>query len=438
MSRIPRRVFLTRAAHVSGAAVMFPSLVSKPALGDAATAPASERIALGVIGVGGQAQWHIDKFISFPDTQVVAVCDVRASHREETAHRIDAAYAQKRGRADYKGCSVYRDFRELLARPDIDAVCICTPDHWHAIMAIEAGRTGKDIYLEKPMDVCVAEGRAICEAVRRHRRVFQHGTQQRSGATFRFAVDVVRRGRIGRLRHIRIAAPASVAGPVVGPTPVPEGLDYEMWIGPAPMKPHTDLRCGKGTWYHICDYTIGGFIGGWGVHHIDIGQWGNEADATGPVEVAGTGVVPREGIYDAPTAFRVEYRYANGVVVGFTDDKQETHGVRFEGDEGWIWCSRDRVDAHPRSLLEGAPGPAEVGVFRNDRHHRDFVEAIRTRRSTVCPAEVAHRSTTICGLAHIAIQTGVKLRWDPEKERFVDNDEANRMLSRPMRPPWHL
>jgi predicted dehydrogenase len=438
MEPMNRRSFLVQAARASGAALAAPSVITSSALGGTAAAPAGERVTVGMIGVGGQAQWHVDRFIAFPDAQVVAVCDVRAAHRDGTKKRIEESYAKKTDQPGYKGCDAYNDFRELLARKDIDAVCICTPDHWHAIIAIEAARAGKDIYLEKPMNISVAEGRAICNAVKEHSRIFQHGTQQRSGATFRFAVGLVRGGKIGKLRRIRVAAPASVAGPVVQPMAVPPGLDYEMWIGPAPLKPYTDLRCGRGTWYHICDYTIGGFIGGWGVHHIDVAQWGNDADATGPIEIAGTGVVPREGIYDAPTAFRFEYRYANGVIVSFSDDRQETHGVRFEGDEGWVWCSRDRVDAEPKSLLQGQPAPSEVGIFKNPRHHRDFIDCIKTRKQTVCPVEVAHRSTTICSLAHIAMLTGVKLRWDPEKERFVSNDEANRMLTRPMRPPWHL
>jgi len=435
MERINRRAFIKSAAKASGLALAGPYFLTSSALGNSTTAPASERVNYAVIGCGIRGTRTLPFFLKLPHCQVVAVCDPFVSRRNEMKKSVEDYYASQADRKDYKGCQTYNDYRQILQRKDIDAIGIFTPDHWHAIMTIEAAKAGKDVYVEKPMDISVAQGQAMRAAIQKYGRIFQHGTQQRSAENFRYACELARNQKIGKLRRIIVATPPSIPGPVVKPMPIPKDLDYPMWIGPAPMKPYTEIRCKKGGWYHICDYTIGGFIGGWGVHHIDIAQWGNDADETGPVEIAGSGVLPEKGIYDAPISFIFKLRYANGVEVIFIDNKQQPHGVRFEGDQGWIFVKRRHIDAHPKSLLEGKINPE---FFYTEPHFKNFIDCVKTRKRPAAPVEIAHRSTTICSLAHIALQTGKILKWDPVKERFTNSDEANTMLTRPIRAPWHL
>ncbi|MHC4443501.1 MAG: Gfo/Idh/MocA family protein [Planctomycetota bacterium] len=429
MKNLSRRRFI----KVSASALAAPYVITSSALGNTATAPASERITVAFIGNGIRANGILPKFLNLADAQVIAACDVCASRRQQMKKRIEDFYSAKSKRNDFNGCHIYNDYREILARRDIDAVAICTPDHWHAIMTIEAAKAGKDIFVEKPMDISVTEGRAICDAIKKYKRIFQHGTQQRSAKNFRFACQLVRNQKIGKLQRIIVASPPSVPGPVVEPMPVPKDLDYNMWIGPAPFKPYTEIRCKKGGWYHICDYTIGGFIGGWGIHHIDIAQWANNTDLTGPIEIIGSGIVPESGIYDAPTSFIFKLRYENGTEVIFIDDKQQAHGVRFDGDQGSVFVKRGAIDAQPKSLLECKIGPNEVNLYKSDHHFQNFIQCIKSRKQTICPAEASHRSTTICSLAHIAMITGNLLKWNPVKERFTNNKQANTMLTRPTR-----
>jgi len=438
MKYVNRRRFMKDAAKASWSALAAPYVITSSALGNTTTAPAGERVTVAFIGNGNRANGILPRFLNLADVQVVAACDVFASRRQQMKKRIEEFYTSKSDHHDFKGCDIYNDYRKILARKDIDAVCICTPDHWHAIMTIEAAKVGKDIFVEKPMDISVAEGRAMVDAIKKYKRIFQYGTQQRSAENFRLACELVRNQKIGKLQRIIVASPPSIPGPVVEPMPVPKELDYKMWIGPAPMKPYTEIRCKKGGWYHICDYTIGGFIGGWGIHHLDIAQWGNNTDHTGPVEIIGNGVVPQSGIYDAPISFIFKFRYANGIEVIFTDDKQQPHGVRFEGDQGWVFVKRGKIDAQPKSLLEYKIGPNEIHLYKSDGHYRNFIDCIKTRKQTICPVEVSHRSTTICSMAHIAMLTGKTLKWDPAKERFTNCEQANTMLSRPTRAPWHL
>jgi len=430
-----RRSFLKSAA---GAGLAAPYVITSSALGAEGVAAASERVTMGFIGVGGMGNGNLGQFLKLPNVQVVAVCDTWEGQRKKTKARIDGHYAAQSGRVASKGCDTYVNFRELLARKDIDAVCIATPDHWHALIAIEAARAGKDMYVEKPMDVTITQGRAMVNAMKQYGRLFQHGTQQRSSREFRFACELVRNRRIGELRLIKVGAPASIAGPPVKPAPVPKELDYEMWLGPAPSAPYQKERCALGSWYHICDYSIGGFIGGWGIHHVDIAQWGNDTENTGPIEIEGGGNLPASGLYDAPTSYRFECLYANGVKMIFADNKQNEQGTRFEGDEGWVYVRRGHIDAHPKSLLKEKIGPNEKHVYKSDDHRKNLIDCIKTREPTIAPVEVAHRSTTICSLGHIALRTGAGLKWDPKKERFTNHDAANRMLERPMRSPWHL
>jgi predicted dehydrogenase len=369
-------------------------------------------------------------FLSQPGAQVVAVCDVNARRREAVRQQVDTRYQST-------GCKAYNDFRELLARTDIDAVLIASPDHWHVPHAVAAAEAGKDMYVEKPLMLSLSQGQALRSAVERHGRVFQYGTQQRSSWEFRFACELVRNGRIGELRRIKVGSPASRVSETLAPMPVPEWLDYDLWLGPAPWAPYSDNRIVNNYWWHHSDYALG-FVAGWGIHHVDIAQWGNATDLTGPVEVEGTGVFPKDGFCNCATGWNVLMRYANGVVLDYTDEGQNPHGIRFEGTEGWVHVARGILDAEPKSLLQTRLGPNDVRLYESKNHVGNLLDCIRSRARTVCPIDVTIRSDMICHLSDIAMRLGRKLRWDPDRERFVDDPEADRMLTRSMRAPWQM
>jgi len=453
-NHINRRQFLKRTAAVGAAAVGFPYVVRASALGKGGAVAPSNRIVMAAIGVGGMGTSDMKAFMSYPDVQMVAVCDVYEKQRKQAKTVVDDYYGNT-------ACTTYNDFRELCARPDIDACTIATPNQWHVPLALEAVRNRKDVYLEKPMSLSVNEDIMLRREVHRHQRVFQFGTQQRSSYEFRFVCELVRNGRIGKLQRIVVSSPASGVIPNQPTQPVPEGLDYDMWLGPAPWTPYSFHRCrpyipsiGQSWWYWISDYSLG-FISGWGVHHVDIAQWGNGTDRTGPVEIAGTGTFPKDGMTDTATRWDVELTYGNGVKMLFQDlytsvtrfaqfqpfypgQPRHDHGVLFEGTEGWAVVSRGYMDTEPKSLLKSVIGPDEIRLYDSKEHHRNLLDCIKTRSETICPIDVASRSDIVCQISDIAIRLGRKLRWDPDKERFVNDQEANRYLSRPMRSPWHL
>jgi predicted dehydrogenase len=407
-------------------------VVGRRAVRGAAGAAPGDRIALGVIGTGGRGTWLAYDLVRKPDARIIAVCDVHAGRRQAAKAQVDAAYGAE-------DCATYVDFRDLLGREDLDAVVISSPDHWHALQTIAAARAGKDVYCEKPLTHTVAEGQAVVQAVRRHGIVFQHGTQQRSEQSFRRGAELVRDGRIGRLTTIRVGVPE---GQSIGPqptTPAPPELDYDRWLGPAPWAPHTPKRVESShSWYWISDYCVG-YIAGWGVHHVDSAQQGNGTDLTGPVEIAGHGVFPTDGLYDTAMRWYLEYRYANGVTLVDADVTRQRMGVTYEGTEGSVYTWRDnRLETTPASLAAETIGPDALHTYASTDHMQNFLDCIRTRKETAAPVEVAHRSTTICTIGAIALRLGRRLRWDPDGERFVGDDEANRLLFRPMREPWTL
>ena len=437
---LSRRDFLGTCAAV-GAGLAFPTIVPSSVFG--AEAP-SERIALGCIGVGRMGTGDLGEALGFKQVQVVAVCDLDSKRVKIAQKRVEFTYAKRSPGGDYKGCATYSDYRELVARPDIDAVQIALPDHWHTVPAVEAARAGKDIFLQKPLTLTIQEGRILSDTVRRYNRVFQVGSQQRSDKEFRTACELVRNGRVGKLRQIIVGFGTD---PGCGPQPtmpVPENLNYEMWLGPAPWAPYTEERVhpqnsvsARPGWLRISDYGAG-MITGWGSHHLDIVQWGMDTEYTGPVEIQGEAQFPKDGLWDVHGPFRIEYTYANGVKVICADEGKVKGGVRFEGDKGWVWVTRGRIDAEPKSLLQETIGAGETKLYVSNHHKGNFYECIKSRKATIAPVEVGHRSCTICLLGDIAMRLGRKLRWDPAKEQFRSDDEANKMLSRPMRAPWKL
>ena len=438
-----RRNFLKTA----GLALAAPWLVPSSVLG--ANAP-SNRVNVALIGAGNQSRSDLPSMLRLDDVQVVAVCDVnrgsygyaRPEHflgREPVQKQVNAFYAKKTGAGQYKGCDAYVDFREVLSRGQIDAVMLVVPDHWHALMSVMAAKADKDIYCQKPMTLTVAEGRAMIDAVRRCRRVFQTGSQYRSQARIRRVCELVRNGRIGKVKRVVAAVPGAPAGPGPGwkPMPVPEGFEYDLWLGPAPTAPYHAERCLYRFRYNL-DYS-GGQVTNTGAHALDIVQWALGADDTGPVEFEDLGAVwpPKGHLYNTAikTAFRA--RYAGGIeLICRTQDPG--FGVRFEGTEGWIDYSARKITSQPESLLDSAIGPQEVHLPQSDNHYRNFIEAVKSRRDPIEPVEVGHRTASLCHLGNIAMRLRRKLRWDPAKEEFPADEEANRMLSRPRRDPWRL
>ncbi len=395
---------------------------------------------MGAVGVGGMGTGHVRRFLQYGDVRMAAVCDVRREHRQRAKNLVDERYGDT-------ACDACGDYRELLARSDIDAIVTAAPDHWHVLIGIEAARRGKHMYFEKPVGRTVAEALALREAVRRYGVVFQFGTQQRSSREFRHACEVARNGRLGELRDIVVGSARTQYSPNKPPEPVPEGFDYEMWLGPAPWTPYTFERCTR-NWTLIHDYSLGCVSGAWGIHDVDTAQWANDSDGAPPVEIEAWGVFPEDGLYDTVESWRAEQIYSNGVRLIHMDDKTAAEqipqfqpgwrGMVLIGSEGWIYASRRGMDARPKSLLNATFGVNEVRLPRSSDHRRDFLDAVRFGTKPVTTIEGAVNSDIACHQADIAMRLKRKLRWDLAAERFVDDGEANRMLSRAMRSPWRL
>lgn len=435
-NNISRRRFLQATAGVIAAPYVLPSSVF------GANAPGN-RITVGCIGVGRMGTGDLVDIMGRTEAQVVAVCDVDANRAANAKRVVESRYADTRPAGTYKGCAPYRDFRELIARPDIDVVQIVTPDHWHAIPAIAAARAGKDIFVQKPLTYSLEEGRVLSETVRRFGRVLQVGSQHRSNSRVRFGCELVRNGRIGKLHTVKVGLPTDPAGPVRPTMPVPAGLNYDMWLGPAPWADYTEERVhpqnslDRPGWLRVSDYCLG-MITGWGAHYLDIAQWGMGTELTGPVEVAGEAVFPTTGVWDAHGAFRIEYNYANGVKLICADSKKNRQGILFEGSEGWVFVDPGTLEAQPKSLLTAGIKPDEIHLCQSTHHKQNFLDAVRARRNPIAPVEVAHRSCSVCILGYIAMKTGRKLKWNPQQERFTNDDAANALLARAAREPWQL
>jgi len=449
-----RRSFLKKAGSLSGAIFLAPAIVPSSVLGKGAP---GNKITVGAIGVGRISRDHdLPGIIQSDRACVIAVCDVDSKRRAEGRQFVEGLYAKKGIPAS--GVRQYADCRELLQSSEIDAVVISTPDHWHAKPAIEAAQAGKDVYLQKPASLTVAEGRAMSDAVHRTGRIFQLGTQQRSMEQFRVACELVRNGRIGRVHTVRVGLPTDPAGEEWSEMPVPKNLNYDFWLGSTPYVYYTENRVhpqkdySRPGWLR-CEQFGAGMITGWGVHHLDIVHWGLGLEYTGPVELKGKGEFPTRGLWDVHGKYNIELMYAGGVTVHISDELP--NGVRFEGSEGWIFVTRGSYTAttsdpaagrqNQRALMASDPkilastiGPDEVHLYRSRDQHGNWLECIRTRQQPISPVEVGHRSTTVCLLSHIAMKLARPLRWDPVRERFRDDDEANQRLARPQRPPYQI
>jgi predicted dehydrogenase len=448
-TRYSRRQAFKRAAALGGAATL-PSLVRAAALGRGAAAPAGDRITLGFVGIGMMGQGHLRLSLSYPDTQVVAVCDVDSWRRENAKKTVESAYAAARDRSGYAGCAAYNDLRDLIARDDIDAVFVATGDRWHVPASILAAKAGKDIYCEKPMSLTIREARAMVEVARRYGCVFQTGLQQRATPEFQLASELVRNGRLGTVKIVYVCFPGTNEPVNLPPEPVPDGLDWDLWLGPAPWRPfnrrfHHYGRPQRVIPWHFCRDFGNGNLASNAVHAFDVVQWALGMDDSGPVEITPpeTGKVPV-----------LTYRYANGTLlqVDWKLDPKKLHvppgwdvttriqnfGALYVGDRGWIHVGRaGYLQWYPEDLIDRRP-PTPAITNPVARHHRNWLQCIRTRERPACDVEKGCRSTIVSHLGCIAHWTGRTLTWDPVREEFAGDEEANRLRSRAKRPPWRL
>jgi glucose-fructose oxidoreductase len=417
-SRLSRRSLLKATAAA-------PCIIASSALGRANTPPPSERVTLGHIGVGNEGGYLLGKRGFQPCTgyQSLAVVDAYKDRRENCARLI-------------KG-TAYDDFRELLDRRDIDAVIIATPDHWHVPIALAAVRAKKDAYVEKPLGLSIEQDLACLKAFRASGRIFQYGTQQRSMSHCRFGCELVRSGRIGKVHTIKVVAPNGGAGGSTTVEAVPRTLDYNMWCGPAPLRPYTRDRCHPQGTYWIYDYAIG-YLAGWGAHPLDIMIWGSDADLAGPITVEGTGVIPATGLYDTVYNWDMKIQLGDGVRMTFKPGRRGEDSTKFIGPEGWVRIWRTGLDAEPKSLLGSRIAPKDVHLVHSPNHYQNFIDAVKSRRTPVSPLDDAVRSDTISHLCDIAVRTRRQITWDPKKATIVGDEEAAKLMHRDMRPPWTL
>jgi predicted dehydrogenase len=454
MKAATRRDFLKLSASAV-AAVGFPTIVPASVFGS--TAP-SNRINVGAIGVGRISRGHdLPGIWQFDQARIMAVCDLDANRVEQGKTLINGVYAKKTGKP-YDGVTGYHSYRELLANKDIDAVVISTPDHQHAIIAVDAVHAKKDVYLQKPASLTIAEGRAMANQVAASGQILQIGSQQRSWKQFHRACELVRNGRIGEIKHVEIGLPGDPSGPDAGPMPVPPNFNYDAWLGSTPEAYYTEIRVhpqadfSRPGWLR-CEQFGAGMITGWGAHHVDTAHWGMNTEYTGPVEVWGTAEFPTHGLWNVHGKFLTHAIYANGVTMDISGDFP--NGIKFYGTEGWIFVTRDemvtptdpggKAAAPPKPLVASDPkildsviGPDEIHLYESSDQHGNWLECIKSRKAPTAPAEVGHRACSTCLIHHIAMKTKRRLYWDPVKEHFKNDDDANCMLSRPQRAPYMM
>lgn len=452
-----RRDFLKRSISAGLGLWVAPTIVPASVFGPAAP---SNRINIGAIGTGRISRDHdMPGVWKYDDVRIVAAADVDANRVADAKKLVEGYYSKKQGKP-YTGVTTYEDYMDLLANKDIDAVLISTPDHWHAKIAIDAVRAGKDVYLQKPTSLTIEEGRKMSDAVNASGRILQIGSQQRSMEQFRVACELVRNGRIGQLKSIDVRLPGDPAGGNPIEMPIPKSLNYDMWLGQTPYIPYTLDRVhplqgyDRPGWLR-CEQFGAGMITGWGAHHFDIAHWAMGTEYSGPVEISGRAEFPTTGLWNVHGDYATEMLYDNGVVVtGTTNSKEKPNGVLFTGTEGWIFVSRGAytasandpatagaskaLQASDPKILTSVIGSDETHLYRSSDHHGNWLESVRTRKQNITPAEVAHRSCSACLLQHIAMKLNRKLYWDPILEQFKNDDEANAMIARPHRPPYNF
>ncbi|MGC8742304.1 MAG: Gfo/Idh/MocA family protein [Verrucomicrobiia bacterium] len=457
-NKITRRIFLKNSISTLTLLAAVPTIVPENVFGAGKISPNS-KVNVGCIGVGPQGRGVMSGFLGLEEARVVALCDVAKIN-------LDAAVNMVKQKYQTNDVATYHDFRELLERKDIDAVLIATPDHWHVPVAIAAAKAGKDMYVEKPLGLSLEEDKILRKIIQKKRLIFQFGTQQRSSREFRQACELVRNGYIGELKQINVWCSASRPGGSTKPTQPPEGLDYEFWLGPAPLTPYTDGKCFDNippgtwkTWWFNYDYALG-FIAGWGVHPLDIAYWGYPDMMKQQFQVYGKGVFPKEGACNTAVAWEVSFEFPGGVKMkykgtpnGYNEKNELTdfsdwknlygqiadHGTGFNGTKGWIMVRRGEIRTSPESLATQQIGPNEIQLTKSSHHSKNFIDSVKSRKPSICPIEDAVIADTLCHLSDIATRLQRQLTYDPKKEQFIKDKEANKKLElRPMRKPWKI
>jgi len=446
-----RRTFL-KTSLGAAAAAGFPTIVPSSVFGQLSP---SNRINIGAIGVGRISRVHdLPGIWKYDQANIMAVCDLDANRVELGKAFVNGYYSKKTGKP-YDGVIGYHNYRELLANKDIDAVVISTPDHQHAILAVDAVRAKKDVYLQKPASLTISEGRHMSDQVTASKQILQIGSQQRSWKQFYRACELVRNGRIGEIKHVEIGLPGDPAGGDPTPMPVPPGFQYDAWLGSTPEVPYTVDRVmpikdfSRPGWLRMEQFGAG-MITGWGAHHVDTAHWGMNTELTGPVEIWGTAEFPTHGLWDVHGKFLTHARYANGITMDISGDFP--NGIKWYGTKGWIFVTRDEMTtptanagqaakieplmASDPKILDSVIGPNEVHLYQSDDQHGNWLDCIKSRKAPTAPAEIGHRACSTCLLHHIAMKTKRHLHWDPARERFINDDAANAMLSRPQRAPY--
>ena len=431
-STVSRRQFLA----LTGAALALPTLIPSRVLGAASP---SERITLGVVGGGNQGTTNMKAFLALKECQVVAVCDVDKRHLESAVSIVNEHYQNH-------DCKPYHDFRELMARKDIDAVMLATPDHCHELVAVEAARQGKDIYGEKPLARTIAEQQAIVSAVQVNRRIWQTGSWQRSVAIFHKAAEIVRNRLIGEVTRVEVGLPegnrnSGNAATSMTPSEPPPALDYDLWMGPSKMMPYIQGRVHRNWRWNY--NTGGGQLMDWIGHHCDIAHWGCDFDNSGPMEIEGHGEFPpKDAVWNAATKYRIQLRYPRNITMIIAGGYKDIRGgVKWIGTNGWVWVERGAFEASNEDWRDYRTLPEElrkVKLYESTNHHQNFLDCVKSRKPTITPVETAHHSAIPGHLGLISMLVGRKLKWDVQTERILDDAEANQLLTRPFRPPWKL
>jgi len=436
-------------------AIVLPTIVPSSVFGKN---PPSDMINIGQIGFGRIAMTHdLAETMKYDNARVTAVADYDSLRLAKGREFIESFYTRKTGKKGYVNVTTYADYHDIIADKGIDAVIISTPDHWHSQPAIEAALAGKDIYLQKPTSLTVTEGRLLSDVVQRKKVILQVGTQQRSSEQFRYAAELVRNGRIGRLETVKIGLPGDPSGPEAPPQPVPKNLNYDGWLGSTPEVYYTEIRVhpqnsitDRPGWLR-CEQFGAGMITGWGQHHFDSAAWGMDTELTGPVSVEAVAQFPKSGLWDVHGDFMSKTEYANGITM--LTSGGYPNGIRYEGTEGWIFVTRGAYSATPSDpvaadrnlqalsasdpkILTSVIGPDEIHLYESREQHGNWLDCIKSRKEPISPVEIGHRACTVCLIIHIGMKLGRKLDWDPVKERFINDDEANRWLSRPQRKPY--
>jgi len=450
-----RRDFLKNSSAVMAGTMILPTIVPSTVFGK--NAP-SNKINIAQIGFGRIAKGHdLAETLKYDEARIIAVADLDSNRAAKGKELIEDFYAKKTGSKDAVNVKTYGDYREMLLNKDIDAVMISTPDHWHSQLAIEAALAGKDVYLQKPTSLTIAEGRLLVDVVKRKGTILQVGTQQRAMPQFRIAAELVRNGRIGKLHTVKIGLPGDPAGPEAPEMPVPKNLNYDMWLGSTPEIYYTEMRVhpqnsltDRPGWLR-CEQFGAGMITGWGQHHFDSAAWGMDTEYTGPISINSMAQFPKSGLWNVHGEFIAVAEYKNGITM--ITSGGYPNGIRYEGSEGWIFVTRGdytasssdpiaksksskALDASDPKILSSIIKENEIHLYKIDNQHGNWLDCIKTRKAPISPIEIGHRACSICLITHISMKLGRKLDWNPETEMFVKDDEANKMLSRSQRFPY--